>query len=58
MRMFSVNFRPENFNWMLSSESAKRASEEELRQCDLIKKPVMSKKLDDKVARMLAIPVV
>lgn len=55
MRMFSVNFWPEQFNWTLPTPSTERRSEDELRTCPLIEKPTIPRKLDGKVT---LIPIV
>lgn len=58
MLMFSVNFGPKKYNWMLPIEFAEAASKEEFKNCALIEKPTVLKKLDVKVALMPGILVI
>lgn len=58
MHMFLVNFSLEQFNSTPPVESTVGLPEEELKNCALIVKPIMPKKLDGKIALIQAVPVV
>lgn len=57
MKIFSVNFRPENYSWTLLSIT-EGESMGALRRSGLIEKLAMLKMIHGKVSLILAIPVV